>query len=452
MRYDWIIIGGGPAGYTAAIKAAHLGCKVLLFEEKELGGTCLNEGCIPTKSLVHSASLYHSLSLMEKNGIHAEGTYDPALMDQDTEASVLRLRKGIEGLLKGNGIEVIKGHAVVAEAHHAACNDTDYEADHILIAAGSRTVMPRIEGIEQADVLTSREALHLSNVPQNIVIIGGGVIGMEFAGIYADLEKKVTVIEMKDRILSEMDPEVSQNLTMLSRRRGITILTGKTVTKLEKNAVWMNDEKIECDAVLMAVGRCADAEKVSTPGLIEMDRGAIIVNSDFRTSLSDTYACGDCVKGIQLAHYAAACAGKIIETVSGREPEINLSAVPSCVYMEQEIATVGMSEAQAKDAGIAYKVGKYSMLGNSRSVIQKADRGFIKVICDENRYIVGAVMMCTNASDMIPLFTDAIVNHQTVDQLKSMIYPHPGFAEGIQEALEDIDHAAVHIIYRNNQG
>ncbi|NCB33061.1 MAG: NAD(P)/FAD-dependent oxidoreductase, partial [Erysipelotrichia bacterium] len=321
---------------------------------------------------------------------------------------------------------------------------------NILIATGSEPIIPSIEGIDHAGILTSTDLLNPADHPfEHLCIIGGGVIGCEFANLYANLGKQVTVIEAMPRILPEMDSEISQNLSMLMKRRKMSILTSSKVTKLEPGIVWIGDKAVECDAILMAVGRRSQCHDLFAEGLIEMDHHSIKVDESFRTSLEQVYACGDCVHGIQLAHYAAACAEHIVETAVLGRSDIHLEAVPACVYLNDEIAAVGMTEIQAKEQGIAYRIGRYSMLGNSRTIIEKRDRGFIKVLSREDGTVLGACMMCARASDQIELFTDAIAHHRTVQELAALIYPHPSFCEGIREALEDTVKDAIHIIYRH---
>lgn len=449
MSYDFMIIGAGPAGYTAAIRAAHLGQKVLLAEEGEVGGTCLNVGCIPTKALIHASQLVQQAKDADRFGVHLESSYDPEKMDAYRGETVTRLRIGVESLLKANGVTLVRGHAHIVKPHVLQVGDAEYEGSRILIASGSVPAMPPIPGIQEAGVLTSTDLLNLPAHPlEHLCIIGGGVIGCEFANLFLNLGKKVTIIEAKERILPEMDAEISQNLTMLLKRRGAVILTGSGVTRLARHQVFVGEKQIDCDEILMAVGRRSRTDGLFAEGLLEMDHGSIKVDSSFRTSAEDIYACGDCVHGIQLAHYAAACAEWIVENLVTAAPQVHLDAVPACVYLNDEIACVGMSEQQAKDAGIAYHVGKYSMLGNSRNVIEKADRGFIKVLSDEHETVIGAAMMCHRAADMIPLFTEAVANRRSVRELSSLIYPHPGFAEGIREALEDTWKDATHVIYR----
>ncbi len=450
-HYDFIIIGAGPAGYTAAIRAAHLKQTVLLCEENLVGGTCLNAGCVPTKALIHASQFFHSISKAEQFGVKLEGSYDLSAMNAYKDETVAKLRTGVESLIKANAIELVHGHARITAAHCITVNDESYDGSNILIATGSEPAIPPIEGIESAGILTSTDLLNIADHPfGHICIIGGGVIGCEFANLFANLGKQVTIVEAMPKILPEMDSEISQNLTMLLKRRNVTILNASKVTKLEQGKVWISDMAVECDATLMAVGRRSRAHDLFEDGLIEMDRSSIKVDKSFHTSLEGVYACGDCIHGIQLAHYAAACAELIVETAVHGKSEIHLEAVPACVYLNDEIATVGMSEAQAKEKGISYRVGKYSMLGNSRTVIEKGDRGFIKVVSGEDGTILGVCMMCERASDQIELFTDAVAHHRTVRELSSLIYPHPSFCEGIIEALKDTEKDAIHVIYRKS--
>ena len=446
---DIVIIGGGPAGYISALKAAKLNKEVVLIEKDQLGGTCLNRGCIPTKSLLHASHKFNELSKSEFFGISInEATVDYTKIDEYKNSCVTKLKTGIEGLLKNAKVRVIKGNGKILSNSEVEVNDEIISASNILIATGSKPRVLNIKGIDKEIVVTSNHLLNEFKEVDKIVIIGGGVIGVEFATIYANLKKDVTIIESCDLILSTLDKEISNNLAMQLRKAGVKIKLKATINEIVDNGIIVNDELIEADKILCAVGRTSNTENLFDNKLIDVNNGSIVVDDNFKTNLENVYAVGDCIKGIQLAHYASACGLYVIENIFKGSSSINLNNVPACVYTNMEIAEVGINEKAAKEKGIDYKVGKFSMLSNAKSVVSNSDRGFIKVISDSNNIVIGASLMCDRASDIVSIFTNAINNKSTIDSLTDTIYPHPSFSESIVEALEDTSKQALHVIYR----
>ena len=446
---DIVIIGGGPAGYISALKAAKLNKEVVLIEKDQLGGTCLNRGCIPTKSLLHASHKFYELSKSEFFGISInEATVDYTKIDEYKNSCVTKLKTGIEGLLKNAKVRVIKGNGKILSNSEVEVNDEIISASNILIATGSKPRVLNIKGIDKEIVVTSNHLLNEFKEVDKIVIIGGGVIGVEFATIYANLKKDVTIIESCDLILSTLDKEISNNLAMQLRKAGVKIKLKATINEIVDNGIIVNDELIEADKILCAVGRTSNTENLFDNKLIDVNNGSIVVDDNFKTNLENVYAVGDCIKGIQLAHYASACGLYVIENIFKGSSSINLNNVPACVYTNMEIAEVGINEKAAKEKGIDYKVGKFSMLSNAKSVVSNSDRGFIKVISDSNNIVIGASLMCDRASDIVSIFTNAINNKSTIDSLTDTIYPHPSFSESIVEALEDTSKQALHVIYR----
>ena len=435
---DIVIIGGGPAGYISALKAAKLNKEVVLIEKDQLGGTCLNRGCIPTKSLLHASHKFYELSKSEFFGISInEATVDYTKIDEYKNSCVTKLKTGIEGLLKNAKVRVIKGNGKILSNSEVEVNDEIISTSNILIATGSKPRVLNIKGIDKEIVVTSNHLLNEFKEVDKIVIIGGGVIGVEFATIYANLKKDVTIIESCDLILSTLDKEISNNLAMQLRKAGVKIKLKATINEIVDNGIIVNDELIEADKILCAVGRTSNTENLFDNKLIDVNNGSIVVDDNFKTNLENVYAVGDCIKGIQLAHYASACGLYVIENIFKGSSSINLNNVPACVYTNMEIAEVGINEKAAKEKGIDYKVGKFSMLSNAKSVVSNSDRGFIKVISDSNNIVIGASLMCDRASDIVSIFTNAINNKSTIDSLTDTIYPHPSFSESIVEALED---------------
>ena len=464
-QYQLIVIGAGPGGYEAAIRAAQLGLHTALVERRQVGGTCLNRGCIPTKAMLHSAQLYKEVTHFDLFGLHTENTsFDWAKIHQRKNDVVSKLRSGIEQLIKANKIDFFNTSASILSPHDVQLEggeETNLYGDSILIATGSVPARPPIPGLDLPGVVTSDDLLdnpsfaQSDSLPQEILIIGGGVIGVEFASVFSSFGCKVTIVEALDRILPTMDREISQNLSMILKKRGVEIHTGAMVEKLEQSDGKLvchftekeKPQQIPAQQVLVAIGRRANIQGLFGADFsVETERGRIVTDESFRTSVDSIYAIGDVTAKIQLAHMASAqgiCAAHII---AGKVPPVNLSAVPGCIYTDPEIASVGLSEDEAKKQGIPVKKGKFIMSGNGRSIIDEQERGFIKILAhQETDVIVGAQLMCSRATDIVSELSTAIVNGLTVDQLAAVIRPHPTFCEGVTEAVEDIHSMAIHL-------
>lgn len=448
MSWDLIVIGGGPGGYTAAIRAAQLGLHTALVERDAVGGTCLNRGCIPTKTLIHAAERYEEMKECVTFGLRAEGvSFDYPAMCARRDQVVSQLRDGVERLLKGNKVDRITGTARILGPGRVQVGEEVLEGTNILIAIGSRPALPPVPGLDLPGVLTSDDLLTGDTLYQRLAIIGGGVIGMEFAGLYQALGVEVTVLEAMDRILPTLDRELSQSLSMLVKKKGVKLCTGARVEKVEQSpdglictyTVKDKTETVTADAVLVATGRRANTDGLCAPEMdLGLDRGAIPVDDRFQTRIPGIYAIGDTVKGsIQLAHAAAAQGINAVSMLAGREPPMDLSVVPSCVYVRPEIAAVGRTEAQCKEAGIPVITAKYLTGSNSRSVITDAGRGFIKVVYDgESGVILGAQLLCERATDLVGEFASAISRGDTLEDMARVIHAHPTFAEAVGEAAE----------------
>lgn len=460
-HFELAIIGAGPGGYVAAIRAAQLGMKTALVERSEVGGTCLNRGCIPTKTMLHTADLYAELAHAETLGLQvgrAAIDYD-ALRARVVEVRT-SLKEGVEALVGANGVEILRGTASVAGLGSITVSSPDgamceISADHLIIATGSAPSMPPIAGIGEAGVLTSDELLETVPELDRLVIVGGGVIGMEFAGIYTALGTEVTVLEAAGRILPTMDREFGQSLAMASKKRGCAIVTNALVEAIDRTADGAlgvsysakgGASRIEADAVLIATGRAPATKGLFGEGCEpELDHGRIVVDEHMRTSIGGVFAIGDvAAAGAQLAHAASAQGIVAVETIAGQGSPFDPLLVPSCVYSSPEIACVGMTEAEAKNAGIAVRTGKFSMAANGKSVITGQDRSFAKIVADESGRIIGAQLMCGRATDMIGELAVAVANGLTVEQMGSAIRPHPTFEEAISEALETFGDGTIH--------
>ncbi|GLC78629.1 dihydrolipoyl dehydrogenase [Lacrimispora brassicae] len=465
--YDLLVIGAGPGGYVAAIKAAKLGMKTGVIENREVGGTCLNRGCVPAKAMLHAAKLYQEVQSGERFGIISkEVSYDYSkVMSYKNETSE-SLRLGVEQLLKGNKIERIHGTGTLTKDGRVRVKTEDGEeilqADHILLATGSKPSFPPIEGIRLPGIMTSDEMFQLDHVPENLVIIGGGVIGVEFATVFSSFGSKVTLLEAEEKLLPGLDKEISQNVKLLLKKRGVDIHTKAFVRKIEKEGLDFictygekvkDEEKIEVlktPYLLLATGRIPNTDGLLEEGtLLKMDRGRIVVKENFETSMPGVFAVGDVIGDIQLAHAASSQGICAVEGMNGKDPSIDLSVVPSCVYIDPEIACVGMTEEEAKGKGIETAAGKFLTHANSKSFITKEERGFVKVVTDkETGVLLGAQMMCARATDMIGEMGTAISNKLTAVQLLKAMRAHPTYNESVAEALEDCIGGAIHVLPR----
>lgn len=450
--FDIAVIGGGPGGYTAAEKAARLGKRVVLFEERELGGTCLNRGCIPTKALLRSAEAYHKARNSSDLGVSVRGVeLDTRVMHERKKQVVETLQDGVASLMLKNGVTVIPERARIAAPHLIKTSEQEFEAENIIVATGSAPAIPPIEGIRLSGVYTSDDLLS-DDTPSfsSIVIVGGGVIGLEFANMYSAFGIDVSIVEAADRILPTFDKEVSQRMGTALKKRGVEINVRCRVTSFtgEPGAMQVtfedkrgNPQCLKADGVLVAVGRTP-----STRGLFEegaephLERGALVVDELGQTSIPNIYAIGDVrYHGIQLAHVAAAQAENVVSVILGRKPEIDEHLVPGCVYTFPEIAQVGMTEIQAKESGIEAVRAKALASANGKCLIEGVDVGMAKVVAEkETGKILGAQLVCPHATDMIAELALAIRNNLTVADLVSAIHPHPTVSEMIRDAAAQL--------------
>ncbi len=454
--YELVVIGAGPGGYTAALKASELGKKTAVIEMDKVGGTCLNRGCVPTKVLLHVSGIYRETMEGTRMGIHTEGlsVSMPELFEYKDNV-VETLRTGVGTLLKNAKIPVIQGRAQIIRPHTIAVSmegseESTYTADAILIATGSVPARPPIEGLDLPGVWTSDEILNgYEQTPSSIVIIGGGVIGIEFATFYADLGIPVTVVEGMDRLLPAMDREVGQSVALLLKSRGVRIVTGAMVKKVETMETGLcvrferkgTEETAEGEAVLCAIGRRPYWDGLFAEGMAPLTEGRrILVNDSFETSIPGVYAIGDISSKIQLAHAASAQGVCFAEALCGRERSLDLSLIPACVYARPEVAAVGLMEADAKISGRTVKTGKCVMGANARTLIASHGRSFIKLTADaETGELLGAVLMCDRATDMIQELAQAIENHMTPAQMLRIVRAHPTYAEALTDALNDLE-------------
>lgn len=465
-KFDLAVIGGGPGGYTAAGEAARAGLKTVLIEDRAVGGTCLHRGCIPTKTLMHSSELIESINrgipgMVIRVGDQSvpydnfRADIDMKMLQRQRKEVSERLAKGIRTGLEKNGVLMIHGRAMITAPHQLSIKSTDTDgresmqqirADHIIIATGSRPEKLPLPGIDLEGVLNSDQIIVSEERPPRIIIVGGGVIGIEFATIYLGLGSQVTLLEGASRLLSPIDKEFSQSIRSILKRRGARVHTSAMVRGFEKNEngslICRYTEKgekkqEEADLILVATGRIPQTEGLFGEGFsVEMNGKYIAVDEYFRTSCPGIYAVGDVNGGIALAHAASAEARNAVNDILKKPASDNMTVIPGCVYTDPEIAYAGMTLEEAKSAGIKAAAKKYPMLANGRSVLSRQERGFIKVVAEEETgRIIGAQLMCARATDMISEFAEAIANRLTVRQMGDVIHPHPTFSEGITEAL-----------------
>ena len=456
-QYDLVIIGAGPGGYEAAFYAQELGMKVAIVEKDKVGGTCLNRGCIPTKALMHSSDVYRDAAHGEEVGVEVEGLHANRKRIGERKDEVLdTLRTGISGLLKNKKIDVLQGTGVIIEPHTVSVTSEQggnviVRAKNIMVATGSKPFMPPIPGSDLPGVIDSTELIDMggAEIPE-FVIIGGGVIGIEFATIYADLGDHVTVIEGMDRLLPLIDKEIGRSIKMTMEKKGVDVHVASPVKKIEKDgdklSVILTNKKgeelsVKADKVLMCVGRRPNTAGVFSEALLakypdlEDGKGFIKADENYRTPVEDVYAIGDCIGRIQLAHTASAEGRNAVALMNGKEAAIDMGTVPSCIYTSPEIAVVGMTADEAKEAGIDVVSKKYPMSANGKTIIAGLDRGFVKLIARaDDHKLIGAHLLCGRASDLIGELAVAIGRGMTLEEVANIIHPHPSFAEAIMEA------------------
>lgn len=466
QHYDVMVIGAGPGGYVAAIRAAKLGLHVAVVEEDRAGGTCLNRGCIPAKAMIHAAETYRSAREADQFGVETgRVSFDYGKILAYKEETTDALVQGVEQLLAGNGVDRLAGKGTLLAGKKVRVTTEEkeevYAADHIILAAGSKPLLLPIPGMDLPGVLTSDGLFRLQECPESLAIIGGGVISVEFATAFAGLGTKVTILEALPRLVPNLDKEISQNLKMILKKRGVDIHTSASVQEVaEEDDRYVlrftekeKEQEVSARYVLCAVGRVPNTEGLfAEDALPDMERGRVLVDEKFETSIPGVYAIGDLIFGMQLAHTASAQGTVVAEHLAGRSASVDLSVVPSCVYTDPEIASVGLTEEAAKEQGIPVRVGKFIMSANGKSLISREERGFVKILAaEESGVILGAQMMCARATDMIGELATAVANGLTAKQLLRGMRAHPTYNEGVGEALEELEGGAVHVVPRRKR-
>lgn len=453
-KYDLGIIGGGPGGYVAAIRAAQLGLSVAVIEKDVVGGTCLNRGCIPTKTYLKHTELIKELKRMDEFGIMVDGySIDWNKMRKRKDGVVKKLTGGIRGLFKKNGVDLIKGTGEALNKNEIKVSGEDEDkiwAENIIIATGSAPVVPNLKGMDLDGVITSREALDLDELPDRIVIIGGGVIGIEMASIYSSLGVEVSIVEILPDILVNFDEEMVKVLKKTLEKDGVKLFTDSKVTEIisenDELIVKVDSEKVDqisTDKVLAAVGR-----KPVFTGLdkldLEKENGFIKVDSHMQTSIPGVYAIGDVTGGMLLAHEASAEGIAAVKNIKG-EYELRDNLIPNCVYSLPEIASVGMTEKEAEAEGYEVNIGRFPFMASGKAVAAGHEEGFVKVISDKKwDQILGVQIIGPHATDLIAEAAVAIKLESTTEVLANTIHAHPTLSESVKEAAEDVHNLAVH--------
>ena len=457
MKYDIIVIGSGPGGYVAAIRASQLGKKVAIVEKAELGGVCLNWGCIPTKALLKSAQVFTYCKNAAHYGVAIEGEVKP-----DFEKIVARSRtvadtmsKGVAFLMKKNNIDILTGFGRLAGEGRVDVEGTMYEADAIILATGARPRQMPFMPVDGQHIISSKEALTLPHLPQSMIVVGSGAIGSEFACLYASLGVKVTVVEYMPQMMPLEDEEVSKAMERSFRKMRATVLTSTTVKAVrvvdglcevdiegKKGA-----ETLSAEVVLSAVGIKSNIENIGLEELgIAVERDKIVVDEHYQTSAQGVYAIGDIIATPALAHVASAEAIHCVEHICGLQPDaVDYSTIPSCVFTSPEVASVGMTEQQARDKGIEYKVGRFPFTASGKATAAGDRDGFVKLIFDEQERLIGAHMVGATVTEMLGEPTLAKRLGATAHLIAKTIHSHPTMHEGLMEASEAALGAAIHL-------
>ena len=452
--YDLAIIGGGPGGYVAAERAGAAGLKVVLFEKKSLGGVCLNEGCIPTKTLLYSAKVYNYAVNGDHYGVYVEKpSFKYEEFVQRKDKVVRKLVGGIKAAMKGFKVEVVNADAVItgrgADGITIKAADTDYIAKNLLICTGSEAAVPPFPGLKEAGdvIVTNREILALKEQPKEIVIIGGGVIGMEFAAFYNTLGTKVTVVEMLPKILGPLDDEISAMLQNIYAKRGINFCLRCKVTGIEGNTVVYEDPdgkvcRVAGDKILVSVGRRANFQGIGLESIgVELALNpagrpyGIKVDEHMRTNIPNVYAAGDVTGFSMLAHTASREGEVAVNNILGKKDVMRYNAIPGVVYTNPEVAGVGVTEEEAKKKGLDYKVIKLPMAYSGRFVAEnEGGEGICKMIVGAKYHeVLGVHMLGNPCSEILQSMCIAIEQEMTVEQLKEVVFPHPTVSEIIKE-------------------
>lgn len=461
-KYDLIVIGSGPGGYVAAIRASQLGMKVGVVEKAELGGVCLNWGCIPTKALLKSAQVFEYINHADDYGIKVkDAKADFSGMVKRSREVAGGMSKGIQFLFKKNKIDHIAGHGTLKKGKKVEVKAEDgkvttYNADHIILATGGRSRELPSMPIDGKKIIGYREAMVLDKQPKKMVVVGSGAIGVEFAYFYKSIGTEVTIVEFMDRIVPVEDEEVSKQLERIYKKAGMKIMTSSEVTKVDTKGsgckvtvkTKKGEEQIECDVVLSAVGVATNIENLGLEDVgVKTEKGKVLVDDYYKTNVDGVYAIGDIVKGQALAHVASAEGIICVEKIKGMNVEpLDYNNIPGCTYCSPEIASVGYTEKAAKEAGYEVKVGKFPFSASGKAKAAGASDGFVKVIFDA-KYgeWLGAHMIGANVTEMIAEAVAARKLETTGHEIIKTVHPHPTMSEAVMEAAAAAYDEVIHL-------
>ena len=459
-NYDIVIIGGGPGGYVAAIKASQLGSKVALVEGDRIGGVCLNYGCIPTKTLLRSAKLYQDLMLAESFGIdidRPEGIkVNWANMMKRKDAVVSKIVGGVEQLVKFNKIDVYKGYGKAIDANTVVVGDETIKAKNMILATGSSVMVPEIEGLKEAiengHVIDSTGAIKLEKQPKSITIIGGGVIAVEFATLFNSLGTKVTVIQRSDVILKMLDVDVRNTIQKHLINTGVDVITNATIEKIDGNTLHYSVDgkttSVTSDVILSSLGRVPNLKGFETLG-IKVDKRGVVVDDHMETSVKGVYAIGDMCGKMMLAHVASAEGIVAAEAIHGSKTSIDYNKVPACIYSFPEVGVIGYSEEAAVKAGYDVGTSTFPLSANGKAVAEGETTGFVKIVHDK-KYgeVIGVHIVASHATDMIAEAAVTMELEGTIYDIAKTVHPHPTLSEIVMEAAHGAVDKPIHIIKR----
>ena len=442
--YDLIVVGGGPAGYVAADRAAGLGKSVLLAERDKLGGTCLNRGCVPTKAFLNAAKLYHHAVSSQAFGVTVQSAaFDYARMKARTEKVQATLREGVAGMMRRRKVEVAAGEAVILDRHRIQVGGKTFEGANLLIAAGSRPALPPIPGLkDNPAAIDSTGILELPRLAESLAVVGGGVIGIEFACFYSLLGAKVSVVEMLPRICGTIDREIAVTLQRKLESRGVAVHVGAAVERMAGGEIFFADREgkprtIKVDRVLVAAGRIPNLEGYGLESLnLDLDRRGVKVDGKAATSLPGVYAAGDVTGRIQLAHFASRQGAVAVDNMFGGSAVCREIAVPAVVYTDPEIAVAGLTEEQAKERGLAVRSLKMPLGASGRFLAEtEGERGFVKAVLGERDVLLGMHVIGPYASEMIGAACVMIENEMRARDIRELVFPHPTVGELMRDVM-----------------
>ncbi len=456
--YKIIIVGGGPGGYVAAIKAAQMGVKVALIEKHKVGGVCLNYGCIPTKTLLRSAKLYKDLMNASEFGIDIADNASikinwKNLMGRKNKV-VSQLVGGVEQLLKHNNVDVISGEAFIRDKNTVVVNNETFKCDHLILATGSSVTMPSIPGLQDSFVkghsINSSGAIALKSLPKSMVILGGGVIAVEFATLYSSLGTDVTLIQRSGSILKALDIDVRKIMTRQLKKLGVKLIVNTSIKSIEGQSVHFEHDgqtkTIKAEKILVSLGR-----KANTKGLealkLKTDRGFVVTDDHMETSTKGVYAIGDLNGKYMLAHVASAEGILAVEAIQGDQKKIDYNKIPSCIYSFPEVGVVGYTEQEAKDAGFKVKTSLFPLSANGKALAEGESDGFVKLVYDDTYgEVLGVHIVASHATDMIAEAVASMELEATVHDLAKTVHPHPTLSEIVMEAAHGALDQPIHIM------